>query len=414
MIRSSILGWIHLTVGALLVALVLRTWFVLGLIEPVMVAGSSMAPQLCGSHYVGLCPQCGQSMRVATEFAAPGDKVCCASCAELDVEFRFSEVKRGDRLLIDRTAYHWRRPRRWETVVFRRPDDGGQLCVKRVVGLPGETIEVRQGDVWIDGRVAVKSLAQQRALRQRAAYGRGFSSCWVPSEPNTWQQSGATWSYSPQAGSNRCWLRYEHPGGSPISDDLTYNAQLSRPLNGVGDLMLSLLCSTEEHGALAIEVSCCEPKLTVELDPVQETAVLYREDEQVHATRLTRALRAQLGRGPFLLEVSTFDRQLLLALEGQIVLRQPLDQLATKCPTASPFAIAPLGAKIALSDLTLWRDLYYSPLPVGVANAGPASRVDLSQDQYFVLGDNSPISLDSRTWGPLPARLLLGRPLFAR
>ena len=68
----------------------------------------------------------------------------------------------GDRLLIDRTAYELRKPRRWEPVVFRSPDDG-QLTVKRVVGLPGETIELRDGDVWIDGRVATKSLVAMHA-----------------------------------------------------------------------------------------------------------------------------------------------------------------------------------------------------------------------------------------------------------
>ena len=37
--------------------------------------------------------------------------------------------------------------------------------MKRVVGLPGESVEIRDGDVLINGRVARKSLVQQRNLR---------------------------------------------------------------------------------------------------------------------------------------------------------------------------------------------------------------------------------------------------------
>ena len=39
-------------------------------------------------------------------------------------------------------------------VVFRCPTDAAQLCVKRVVGLPGETIKLFDGVVHVDGEVA--------------------------------------------------------------------------------------------------------------------------------------------------------------------------------------------------------------------------------------------------------------------
>ena len=55
-----------------------------------------------------------------------------------------------------------RRPRRFELVVLRSPEAPGQWCLKRVVGLPGERVEIRGGDLWIDGRVLRKSLAEMR------------------------------------------------------------------------------------------------------------------------------------------------------------------------------------------------------------------------------------------------------------
>ncbi len=48
----------------------------------------------------------------------------------------------------ERFAVH--APRRGEIIVFRYPDDPTQDFVKRVVGLPGETVEVRRGLVYVD------------------------------------------------------------------------------------------------------------------------------------------------------------------------------------------------------------------------------------------------------------------------
>ena len=42
-------------------------------------------------------------------------------------------------------------PERYDIVIFEWPDDPEQLFIKRVIGLPGETVEIRDGKVYIDG-----------------------------------------------------------------------------------------------------------------------------------------------------------------------------------------------------------------------------------------------------------------------
>jgi signal peptidase I len=64
------------------------------------------------------------------------------------------EELEGRRVLVNRSAFLWRSPRRFETVVLRSPDDPELLCVKRVVGLPGEVVEIVEGGVYIDGAAA--------------------------------------------------------------------------------------------------------------------------------------------------------------------------------------------------------------------------------------------------------------------
>ena len=73
----------------------------------------------------------------------------------------------GDRLLVDRTAFALRDPRRWEVVVFRSPVDESELCVKRIVGLPGETVALAGGDVLING----ERIAVPHDLRYGVRYG---------------------------------------------------------------------------------------------------------------------------------------------------------------------------------------------------------------------------------------------------
>ncbi|MEK7610723.1 MAG: signal peptidase I [Patescibacteria group bacterium] len=56
----------------------------------------------------------------------------------------------GEYLVIDELSYHFRPPTRGEVIVFRYPNDPKKFFIKRVIGLPGETVEVRNGVVWIE------------------------------------------------------------------------------------------------------------------------------------------------------------------------------------------------------------------------------------------------------------------------
>lgn len=62
----------------------------------------------------------------------------------------------GDRILLDKTVYSRRELQRGDVVVFPYPDDRRVQFLKRVVGLPGETIAIRKGVVYIDGEAITR------------------------------------------------------------------------------------------------------------------------------------------------------------------------------------------------------------------------------------------------------------------
>ncbi len=109
---------------ALVVLVVLQ-----GTVRNFKVEGSSMSPTLEGGQYLVV------------------DQV---SYAKVDME-RLSRIVPFWNVSGSETKYAFDPPIRGEIIVFRFPHDPSKDFVKRVVGLPGETIEVRSGTVFVDG-----------------------------------------------------------------------------------------------------------------------------------------------------------------------------------------------------------------------------------------------------------------------
>ncbi len=57
----------------------------------------------------------------------------------------------GDRVIGLRPAYFYNDPERFDIIIFRYPDDESIYYIKRIIGLPGETVEIRDGEIYIDG-----------------------------------------------------------------------------------------------------------------------------------------------------------------------------------------------------------------------------------------------------------------------
>jgi len=74
----------------------------------------------------------------------------------------------GDHILVNKFVYHFRPIQRGDIIVFKFPQDESRDFIKRVVGLPGETVEVRGKEVLIDG----KPLKEGYAVFSDGAFGR--------------------------------------------------------------------------------------------------------------------------------------------------------------------------------------------------------------------------------------------------
>lgn len=62
-----------------------------------------------------------------------------------------STINIGDRVIGFRLAYLFSEPDRGDIIIFKWPDDESQTFIKRVIGLPGETVKISNGKVYING-----------------------------------------------------------------------------------------------------------------------------------------------------------------------------------------------------------------------------------------------------------------------
>ena len=61
-------------------------------------------------------------------------------------------IMTGDRVVGNRLSYLTKDPERYDVIIFKYPDDESQLFIKRIIGLPGETVQIMDdGSIYING-----------------------------------------------------------------------------------------------------------------------------------------------------------------------------------------------------------------------------------------------------------------------
>ena len=408
-------------------------------VEPFGVPTGSMAQTLLGNHREGFCPRCDArvSVGVPPEGARPVrfDRVCCPNCGAA-VDLSGAREIPGDRLLVDKTAFLSRGPRRWEVAVFHCPADGGKPYVKRVVGLPGERVRVAGGDLFAQGELLRKTHAQARELAVPV-----FEFDHAPEE-------GWAARFAPES--------LEVGGPVPAGVVTTRGLRLDgRGNGGVGVSYRQRNLATQADEAVTDSVPYNghperHPFAADRGEPVRDflaefTLVIDADSPPGQfACRLSggaESVRADfpIGRGPgasvaadagewrvdapgvileagreYRVAFAFVDRRATLSIDGREVL-PPLDlpAVASACGgVARPAQFGVRGAAVTVAHLRISRDVHYL--------AAGAGEWKLGRGEYFVLGDNAHDSHDSRAWADsggnpapgVPTWAFLGKPFL--
>ncbi len=83
-------------------------------------------------------------------------------------------LQNGDRIFVNRFTYRFSKPQRGDIAVFIFPVDKKRDFIKRIIGLPGETVEIRDQRIFIDGEpVDNPSAISTNRYRSLGTYGQG-------------------------------------------------------------------------------------------------------------------------------------------------------------------------------------------------------------------------------------------------
>ncbi len=243
------------TVESIVVAVVLAFLFRAFIAEAFVIPTGSMAPSLMGRHKDVTCEECGYKyqagasievndrdggqLQVLGDIDARGRAVVattCPICRYRMVLDLFGDGNQasftGDRILVSKFTYEFSEPKRWDVIVFKYPFNAKQNYIKRLVGLPGEQILIRHGDIFTrkgadqEFQIARKPDHKLLAMLQivddtryiaQALIDAGWPSRWQPWAANEqdvaskWQSDDEGHSFQTEGDLGQdIWLRYYH------------------------------------------------------------------------------------------------------------------------------------------------------------------------------------------------------------
>lgn len=72
-----------------------------------------------------------------------------------------STLSHGDNLIVDKITYRFADPKRYDIIVFPFRYEENTYYIKRIIGLPGETIQIQDGSIYIDGEILKESYGRE-------------------------------------------------------------------------------------------------------------------------------------------------------------------------------------------------------------------------------------------------------------
>jgi len=445
---------------AVVLALIIRHY----MFEAFKIPTGSMAPTLLGQHKDLQCPNCGMAFAVDGGYDRSGSpKVVSAMCPNCGYPIDEATVahtlcrcfpswprqlfwRGGHRILVNKFLHRFEPPRRWDVVVFVyprtklkcrhcgeeferetwRPGDRCPYCestqvkrqrvnyIKRLIGLPGDRVSIRNGDIYVNGHISRKTPRAQEALWLHV-YDSRLREKDPAFNPPLWRalrgelrEDGGRFALKPGPDG-----RAEAAFTKRIIDYSWYNGRPRSPGHVVGDVRLDFRARMDQGRDRALSAWIMEND-----NVYRATIALGAHDNSngpaVVLTAQGRAVaEADLALDPRAEHRVRFwnaDDAVVLEVDGQRVLRYEYELpagIASLNKAGVGFGVE--GAGAVFRDVRVYRDVYYTRRAAEPFYHAVDEAAHVPDDHFFMLGDNSLNSHDGRAWGFVPRRNLIGK-----
>jgi Signal peptidase, peptidase S26 len=263
---------------------------------------------------------------------------------------------------------------------------------------------------------------------------------WLADEPNGFR-------HAPGSDDGVSWLRYHHrlrkPDGSGTTNDkritpfMGYNStprdrsgNSAEELSWVGDLILECEVTVDQpQGDFVLELSKGPERFQAQWNLADGFCTLYRVSEGDGPAKLEagdakppvrkelKKTKTALTSGTHRLRFANVDQRLTVWVDGSLVFGEGESYEVAEPPSFTekndlePASIGAKGAKVQVKHVRLLHDTYYSLPQATVGKDPPIMTMYVQPDHFLCMGDNSFHSSDSRSWGLVPRRLMLGKAL---
>ncbi|MEK7865929.1 MAG: S26 family signal peptidase, partial [Planctomycetota bacterium] len=377
-------------VVAFIIALVVRCFC----LEVFKIPTGSMTPTLLGDHPADVDDEPGPDRRDPRTIPMIG----------------------GDRIMVSKFMYHLFPLQRFDVVVFKFPLDTSRNFIKRLVGMPNEKLLVQEGDLYFCPKGESAFRIARKPLRVQ-------ESIWIPVYPNRmYPKLNGAWLAEPPSAAkieeqSAAVDTAQVPGGEATVQFVkslkdAYEGTSWTGGDDVGDLRLAATVTWRGgQGGVLLRIEsppdCVEGWL-----PASGEAMLRWESDARRTE--TRTFPSPIGDGkPHDVALLSYDGLAHLRIDGEMVAEFSYRSVKEPIRKGTPRATFVVKeGKATLERVTLHRDVYY------LSGGGTGSRsvlhpeetpVDIPDKSYFMMGDNSPNSKDSRLWNLKLFKLRDGR-----
>jgi len=420
----------------LLTALILAFVFRAFVMEAFRIPTGSMADTLMGAHFRLRCSQCGYRYDhgfVPERYDYKQDTIprgpvravlCrCPNCGHYQSVGGMMPIAGGDRILVLKCIYQFFQPKRWDVIVFKNPTEPRINFIKRLVALPGETVEIIDGDIYIDGQISRKPPKVQDELWMPV-----LDNDYQPVNPNEPSFNRHTWQQPFKNIGNSKWrLARDRPSLFMLDchpeqmNTLVYDTSVGNDLRAAhayddvreyshmpycSDLMVRYYAyATGKDGHIGIGLSKYQTRYSARVNLEGEMVIEKTlKDKQITLAR--KSIKPNIYNKPTLVKFANVDHQLIFQVGDEELTyelgRGPNDAGPRRTETPPEVRIFGSG-KLTLSHIAIFRDIQYTGSKFAnnrqTGRAVEGNPLTLGEDEFFVLGDNSPNSEDGRWWG---------------
>ncbi|MDT8302595.1 MAG: signal peptidase I [Sedimentisphaerales bacterium] len=451
----------------LITAFILAFVFRAFVMEAFRIPTGSMADTLKGAHFQLRCRQCGYKYDygfIPERFGVPDDYVPgprygtlksfssrCSSCGNYQAVGGNMPVANGDRILVLKCIYQFLSPKRWDVIVFKNPPEPEINYIKRLIGLPGETVQIIDGDIYVNGQISRKPPKVQNELWMPV-----YDNDYQPVNPLLTSFNHHQWAQPFKNTDSSQWevdkdrptlFHLESPAdqintmeyNTSIGNDFraTYAYDEIESYSGMpycSDLMVRFYCSSKDsQGRIGASLSKYQTTYKAWVD-LKGEMVIAKIDKIGIITQLNQnSIKPPVTNKPTLVKFANVDHQLIFQFGNEKLtydLGDGQDDAGRIRKDIQPQLEILGSGKLTLSHVAVFRDIHYttSKYANGVENGRAIDKpFKLGEDEFFVLGDNSPNSEDCRWWtrqglankglppyrvGIVPRDYLVGKALF--